>query len=381
VPTEGGAVAFVPDPVPVSLQLSPETVTLIGQAENALGRLQGIAGQDFNPYLIGSPLLHREAILSSKMEGTITTPKRLALLQADPTETALEESDANETREVLNYMSAMRHGLGRLGKLPVCLRLIRELHGVLMRDVRGGDERPGEFRTSQNWIGGGGGRSIDTARFVPPPVPEMQKALEDFENYLNASTPDPTLVRLALGHYQFEAIHPFRDGNGRVGRLLIPLVLCDRGRLESPLLYLSAYLERNRDDYVDHLLLVSQTGRWEPWVKFFIRAVRESAEESIAQAKGLLKLRRDYMEMFQTSRSSALLVKLIDHLFAVPSINIKFAARLLDVTHQAAAGNIRKLVGAGILREATGRRRNQVFLADGILDFMSQSTDGDGTPG
>jgi len=372
VPTIEDAVAFVPSALPDQTGLDRETVRLLASADNALGRLEGTTAREFNPYLIGSPLLHREAILSSRMEGTVTTPERLLLFQVGGEE--VEEPHARgETQEVLNYVGAMQHGLDLLRELPPCLRLIREVHRVLLQGVRGERERPGSFRDEQNWIRGPIDDEIVNARYVPPPVPEMEQALAELEQYLNrppSHDHDPLLIQLALVHYQFEAIHPFRDGNGRVGRLLIPLLLCSHGRLDSPLLYLSAFFERNRDLYLDLLLSVSQSGDFTPWLNFFLKGVQESAAEATSQALGLLELRQQYQRSVQTVRSSALLVTLIDRLFQAPVITISTAADLLGVSPQAAANNIRKLEGEGILRETTGRRRNQVFLADGIMAFM-----------
>lgn len=381
IPTAGGALAFAPDPLPEQLALGSATVRLLAQAENALGRLAGTTAREFNPYLVGSPMLHREAILSSRIEGTITTPEQLVLVQAESSRGRRATAD-EDTYEVLNYIESMIHGIRRLEDLPVCLRLIREVHEKLLTGVRGGRERPGEFRTDQNWVRGRLDDSIHNARFVPPPVREMTEALEGFERYLNrppSPEHDPVLIQLALIHYQFETIHPFRDGNGRVGRLLIPLLLCSYGRLDSLILYLSAFFEKNRDLYVDLLLHVNQTGEWEPWIDFFLRGVLESSEESVAQATELLALRQRYHRQFQKGRSSALLIKLIDRLFQTPSITIASAAEHLEVSNQAASNNIKKLAEAGILHETTGRRKGQVFLAAEIMNFMydtpSESTD------
>ena len=371
VPTLHGARAFVPDPIPEGLGLSPETVLVLTRAEAALGRLAGTTAREFNPYLIGSPLLHREAILSSRIEGTYTTPEQLALLELEE-ESGLPDA-STQTVEVQNYVRAMQRGLELLGKLPASLRLIRELHGVLMRDVRGGSEAPGEFRKHQNYIGARN-EDIHAARFVPPPVPDMEKALGALETYLHRTpeeTRTPLLVQQALIHYQFETIHPFRDGNGRVGRLLIPLLLCVSGRIDTPLLYMSAHFERHRDDYVDLLLRVSQRGEWEPWIRFFLAGVESASIEALDQALRLLALRQEYHRQFQKGRSSALLMRLIDRLFQSPSITIGTAASLLGVSHQAASNNLSRLEDAGIIREITDRRRNKVFLADGILSFFS----------
>lgn len=370
VPTVDGALAFVPAPIPRDLPLDGMTIGLLSAADHALGRLDGITDRLVNPYLVGSPLLHREAILSSKIEGTVTTPEQLVLLEVAEDPRRGSQAPDPDTVEVLNYIHAMNHGLERLEDLPVCLRLIREIHAELLTGVRGDRERPGEFRTSQNWIGRRGS-PIHQARFVPPPVIEMREALDDFETYLNDGPQTlPPLIQLALVHYQFETIHPFRDGNGRIGRLLIPLLLCTRGRMRRPLLYLSSYFERNREAYMDLLLHVSETGAWVDWIRFFLQGVAECANEAAGQAKGLLELRQQYHARFQSARHSALLQKLIDDLFRSPSVTIKNAAKLLEVTEAAASYNIRKLCEVGILVEVSGRKRSQKFLAPEIVAFM-----------
>lgn len=374
VPTTDGVRAFVPDSIPRNLSLPSHTILLLAEAESAVGRLEGTTAREFNPYLIGSPLLHREAILSSRMEGTVTTPEQLVLLEAETETRGRTPRGDDDTREVLNYVRAMQHGLERLGKLPMSLRLIREIHRVLLAGVRGERHEPGDFRRTQNFIRGPQSEKIEDARFVPPPVPQMKEGLDQFEKYLHDDDPvDPALVRLALIHYQFEALHPFRDGNGRVGRLLIPLLMCGWERLSAPILYASAFFERHRETYVDLLLRVSQTGDWIAWIDFFLRGVRESATEATDQAVALLDLRQRYHRQFQKSRASASLLRLVDRLFQTPSITIKKASEVLDMTHQGAANNIHRLEDAGILREVTGRKRNQVFVAEEIVGFMYDS--------
>jgi Fic family protein len=371
VPTIEGALAFVPHALPRHLDLDWETFRLLAGAENSLGRLEGLAGKLVNPFLVSSPLLHREALISSRMEGTVTTPEELVVLEAAGIPT--DKRNGLETREVLNYVHALEHGLSRLKELPVCLRLIKELHEVLVQGVRGERERPGEFREVQNWIRGRGDDSIRSARYVPPPAPEMLSALKELEEYINhpESVDDlPLLIELALIHYQFETIHPFRDGNGRIGRLLVPLILSNRKHMHESLLYLSRYFEQHRDTYMDLMLRVSQTGDWNSWVKFFLRGVVDSANDAIEQAEGLLALRDHFHRMFQAARSSALLQKLIDRLFRNPAITIGQAAELLEITHAAASYNINKLKDVGILEEVPGRPWRKVFIATGILEFL-----------
>ena len=371
VPTSQGAHAFVPDPLPRGVALPPPTIKRLAAAERAIGRLGGVTLQEFNPYLISSPLLHREAILSSRMEGTITTPEQLVLLEAEEADDSRSRRVDEDTAEVLNYVRAMQHALGRLESLPISLRLIKEIHRVLLSRVRGEGEDPGEFRRSQNFIGSGASSRIEDARFVPPPVNALDDSLRAFEVYLHDdSIEDPFLVQLALAHYQFETIHPFRDGNGRVGRLLIPLMMVAKDRIDAPVLYLSAYFERNRERYVDLLLEVSQSGSWISWIDFFLDGVTESAREGTAQGMALLELRQRYHRQFQADRSSARIIRLVDELFQSPSLTIRKAATILGLTAQGAANNIHKLEEAGVVREITGRARHQVFVADEILAFM-----------
>lgn len=372
MPIAGPALAFVPDPMPAELALGPAVVRLLSEADYALGRLAGAAGRLVNPYLIGQPLLRREAILSSRIEGTFTTPEQLVLLEAGVPSAEDDIRATADTREVLNYVRAMQHGLELLKTIPVSLRLIREVHGVLLAGVRGGRERPGAFRAEQNYIGSRDA-SIENARFVPPPVQEMVGALNRWEHDLHIQPdPLPLLVRLALAHYQFEAIHPFRDGNGRVGRLLIPLLLCERDRLADPILYMSAFFERHRDEYMNLLLRVSTHGAWEEWIGFFLRGVAECAREGQSLTDDLLALRDRYHAAVRSARSSALLGTLIDDLFRVPSITIGRTTELLGVTPASASSNLRKLQALGIVAEVTGRTRGQVFVAREILNFVGR---------
>lgn len=365
-PTIEGALAFVPAPLRGDLVLGSRTASLVGEAEYALGRVTGATGRLLNPYLVGSALLKREAILSSRIEGTVTTAEELVVVESGGPQTR------SETREVLNYVRAVRHGVERLESIPVSLRLIREIHGILMEGVRGSEERPGELRSIQNFIGRPRS-SVHEARFVPPPPGEVEGAMGDLEKFHHAIGSDlPLMVRLALEHYQFETIHPFRDGNGRIGRLLIVLSLIEADRLRAPMLYPSRYFEEHREEYADLLLRVSQQGDFNSWIDFFLRGIVASADDAHAQIEGLLALRERLHGMFQAARSSALLLKLIDALFQKPAITLADAARILEVTPAAANANVRKLVERGVLTEVTGRKRNQMYVARGIVEFSEE---------
>ena len=361
--TPQGYVAFVPNALPPrELPLSWDLASINSAADRAISELSGLTRTLPNPRLLMTPFARREAVLSSRIEGTQASMADLVLYEA----AGQPESDVSDVQEVRNYVTALDHGLARLPELPLSLRLIREMHERLMAGVRGRHLTPGEFRRSQNWIGQAGSTLAD-ASYVPPPVAEMEAALSDLERYLHAPSPLPPLVRLALIHYQFEAIHPFLDGNGRIGRLLVSLLLCVDGLLQEPLLYLSAYLERHRDEYYRLLTEVSRSGAWEEWIAFFLRGVAEQARDAADRAAQLVRLWHDFRAAVV---SSAVLLRLIDELFEHPAMTVPQAARRLGVTHRGAQLNIDKLLAAGIVREVTGRRRNRIYMADRIMEIL-----------
>jgi Fic family protein len=370
VPTPRGYPAFVPDPLPPSLQLEWRSINLLEEARDVLGRLAGAGRQLPNPHLLIRPFLRREAIFSSKIEGTYASAEQLALFDIEPARGETEP----DSREVANYVRALEHGLKLLRELPICRRLIQEVHAVLLEGVRGGQDRPGEFRTVQNLIGRPG-EPENLARFVPPPVDEMQAGLDLLERYMSRLAEErlwSPLLDMALIHYQFEVIHPFRDGNGRVGRLLITLLMCERGLLPQPLLYFSPYLERHRDIYMNHLLAVSQSGAWLEWIDFFLRGIIDQGNDALRRLDALLALWNDYRHRLQTTRTSALALRLIDELFAMPALSVPHAARFLGVTHRAAQLNVDKLVEADVLELLPGRARNRLYVARGILEAIEQ---------
>lgn len=357
--------AFMPPPLPPVVEFDAPLVAQLSEGDRALGRLAGVGSSLPNPYLLITPFLRREAVLSSRIEGTQATLSELVLFELAATTTPA----AGDVREVANYVSALEFGISPEQQLPLSLRLIRDLHRILMTNVRGQERTPGEFRTSQNWIGPPGAL-IDGATFVPPPPEEMWQALDALERYLHAGDPLPPLVRLAAIHYQFEAIHPFLDGNGRVGRLLVSLLLHHWQLLPQPLLYLSAFFEGHRNDYYRLLLEVSTTGRWNEWISFFAQAVADQATDALTRSSQLLDLREGYRARLQSARASALPLRLVDELFMRPAITVALAQQALGVTWRAAQLNVDKLVAAGILAEVTGHARNRVYLAGEIVSLL-----------
>jgi len=366
--------AFVPNRLPPKLPVDWDFVSTIDEASGALHELAGLGRNIPNPHLLIGPFLRREAILSSRIEGT----------QADVTELyAYEvgrrrlprmdsESFSSGVREVANYVRALEYGLDRVKSVPVSLRVIKELHERLMAGVRGERSRPGDFRRIQNYIAPHRDVPIHEATFVPPPVNQMHEALDAFEEYLHNKDVYPPLVRLALIHYQFEAIHPFEDGNGRIGRLLISLLLVEWGLLPLPLLYLSAFFERFRDDYFDLLLAVSQRGTWRDWVIFFLRGVAEQSRDAMTMATRLQDLQIQWRQRLTRARASALLLRLADSLFQSPWLTIPEARRILDVSYPSARYNVLKLVDAGILRQMGDASYGKIYVSEEILDLMRE---------
>lgn len=371
-PVGAGLVGFVPIPVPRSLQLPPRLEILASEAERVIGRLGGMlhgGGSPLNPHLVGRPLLRREAIESSRIEGTFTTPEQLALLESEEG----EPTDASDdTREVQSYLVALQWAMRELPRLPISQRMIRGIHERLMRGVRGDSEKPGEFRTIQNFIGTS--QDPAKARFVPPPPDELPALLKDLEAFIHEPTEQrhySRLIRLALMHYQFETIHPFQDGNGRVGRILIPVALCSE-QPEDPPLYLSSYFEERRTDYYDLMLAVSQRGEFAAWIEFFLIGVRENTLACIDVANKLFALRQDYMARGQAERWPAPLFKLLDALFESPVLTIRRVEALTGVSTPTASDYIKRLEAAGTIFEATGKARNRRYLAPGILNAVHQ---------
>jgi Fic family protein len=357
----GGALAFVPAPLPPKLAFGTGLVNLLSRADAALGELSGMGGRLPNPHLLIAPYARQEAVLSSRIEGTRTTFSDLLL-----DELGVLSQPPADVREVRNYLAALEHGIERLKSLPLSLRLVRELHSKLLEGTRGGQAAAGEFRRVQNWIGPAGS-TIETATYVPPPYPEMMEALGDWEGYLHRRGELPDLVQCALVHEQFEAIHPFLDGNGRIGRLLIMLFLIERGRLSQPLLPLSAHFERNRAAYYEALRRVRTDGDWGGWLQFFLTAIAVAAEEASSQMRRLLELRDRYREKM---RDSPRALALLDELFARQYVTVPRATEVLAVSPPTARLAINQLAAAGVLEALPGSRWRRVYVATEILAIL-----------
>lgn len=355
--------AFVPNPLPPVLDWSNPLAQTLSDADRALGALAGLSNALPNPHLLVRPFVRREAVLSSRIEGTRASLADLYAFEAK--QVALLDAPS-DVQEVHNYVTALEYGLKRLDTLPMSLRLIRELHARLMKGVRGEGMTPGEFRRSPNWIGPVGS-TLETAVFVPPPPNEMQETLGQFEQFLHNESNLPPLVRLGLIHYQFEAIHPFLDGNGRVGRLLISLLLGAWELLPEPLLNLSVYFERNRREYYDHLLAVSQRGAWQAWLEFFLRGIAEQSRDAVQRIQKLQALREQYRTRVQQTRAAARLLQVVDLLFAQPLVTVAVVQDALKIHFPNAQRYVEQLVVAGILKEITGRERNRIYRAEEIF--------------
>jgi len=358
-----GYFAFIPAPLPPDIVFDARLVMVLSQADAALSELSGSGRHLPNPHLLITPYIRQEAVLSSRIEGTKAELSDLWLGDVESREKPEETADIKEVR---NYVTALEYGINRLADLPLSLRLVREIHAHLMEGVRGDQATPGEFRRSQNWIGPAGSTLADAA-YVPPPPDDLMPALGNWEEFLQERNLLPDLVQCALLHEQFEAIHPFLDGNGRVGRLLITLFLMERGRLSQPLLYLSSYIEAHRQDYYGLLQRVRTHGDWNAWIVFFLTGVKETAQQALRQTSILVDLRESYYKQLLGFPKAA---NLIDQLFVNPYITVGRAERELKTSNPTARKAIEIMEKYGILRETTGRDWGKVYLASAIADAI-----------
>ncbi len=337
--------------------LDSELTRLLSDADRALGRLDGVATVLPNPDLFVAMYVRQEAVLSSQIEGTQSTLQDILAYEADVN----RESRPRDVEEVVNYVAAMNHGLKRLPELPVSLRLIKEIHERLMAGTRGSDLHPGEFRRSQNWIGPQG-CTLNSADFVPPPPHEMMHALNNLERFMHDRESYPVLIQCGLIHAQFETIHPFLDGNGRVGRLLITFLLCERNVLLRPLLYLSYYLKARRAEYYDRLTAVRTSGDWEGWLKFFLKGVYEVSLSATETARRILAMRDADREKITGAFSSANNpLKLHDRMYETPTFSVGDAKEVMSCAFGTASSIVEKLEELGLVREITGQERNRRY--------------------
>ena len=365
-----GCRAFIPAPLPPDppIAIDDELQTLLSAADRALGRLDGSVQTLPDSDLFVLMYVRKEAVLSSQIEGTRSSLNDLLRAEAriyDPDRPA-------DVREVSNYVAALNNGLERLSDLPISVRLVREIHKRLLKDVRGAHLQPGELRKSQNWIGPSGA-TLNEATFIPPPPHEVPQALSDLEHFMHAKDSMPALIRIGLTHAQFETIHPFLDGNGRVGRLLITFMLCEQGMLQSPVLYLSHYFKAKRADYYEHLQNIRNDGGWEAWLKFFLRGVADVSREATDTARAIVSLRETDRDKIinELGRVAGNALKVHELLFRFPLVSVNPVADMLEVSFTSANRLVERLVDIGVLVEATGNARNRVFQYQNYINIFS----------
>ncbi len=362
---QGAYSAFVPAPLPPVLDWTPRLIRVLSDADRLIGRLAGEGGRLPNPHVLMRPFVRREAVLSSKIEGTQATLGELLASEAG----AVVDRSPEDLREVGNYVVALEHGISRLKKLPICVRLVRELHEKLMAGVGGHQATPGRFRTTQNWIGRPGS-TLATASFIPPPPGEVEPCLAAWEKFLHESDLPP-LVTIALAHYQFEAIHPFLDGNGRVGRLLITLFLIERKILPTPLLYLSAFFEAARRDYYDSLRGVSERAAWQKWLEYFLLGIARMSEDAVSRATRINDIVAQWQKML-AGESTNTPLRIVELLAANPFITTTGVTRQLGVAFTTAQRAIERLERNGVVQQTTDARRNRVYCARALLDILEE---------
>lgn len=363
--------AYVPAPLPPNPPIDMARLyPLLDKANTALGRLDGMSMVLPDAALFLYMYVRKEAVLSSQIEGTQSSLSDLLLFEFDEAPGA----PIDDVTEVSCYVAAMDYGMERLKELPLSLRLLREMHARLMDNARGGDKQPGEFRTSQNWIGG---TRPGTARFVPPPVDQLMPCLDKFEKFLHDETVQlPALVKAAMAHLQFETIHPFLDGNGRLGRLLITMILCVEGILRDPILYLSLYLKTHRDQYYALLQSVRETGNWEDWIEFFLQGVIETSEQATEAAQSIVRLFDDDRAAIEASgRSTASALSIHALMQRRPILTTNKITEETGMSLPTALRNLTLLEELGVARETTGKERNKIFVYGAYLDILSKGTE------
>ena len=372
-PQPEGYRAFMPAPLPPTppVSITGDLQRMLSEADRALGRLDGSVQTLPNPDLFVYMYVRKEAVLSSQIEGTQSSLQDLLAAEAQ----VLDEHRPRDVDEVVNYVRAMKHGLARLADLPVSVRLIREIHAELLRGVRGSRLTPGELRRSQNWIGPPGS-TLAEASFVPPPPTEVPAALGALEAFLQKQDELPMLVKIGLAHSQFETIHPFRDGNGRVGRLLITFLLCERGALRKPVLYLSHYFKRHRQSYYERLQAVRDAGDFEGWLVFFLRGVAEVSAQAADTARRILELREQHRRAItdRLGRAAGNGHRVLEQLYEKPIVSAKEVQALLGTTYAGANQIVQRLVDLRIVSEITGQARHRRFRYDAYVRLFDEAT-------
>ncbi len=368
VKVQGDYWAFIPNPLPPHIDYPSTLIQALTEAERSLGELKGVSDALVDANLLIKPFIRVEAVLSSRIEGTRASLEDV--LSYESTQLPLIES-GSDVKEVHNYVNALEYGLERLKTLPISLRLIKEMHARLLQGVRGEIWTPGEFRTRQNWIGATGA-TLQEADYVPPPPPEMMDSLGRMEQFINQVSEIAEVIRIGMIHYQFEAIHPFADGNGRMGRLLIALMMQAWGILPKPVLNLSAYFEADRQSYYQHLLAVSQRGEWQAWLMYFLKGIKQESEQAKRCIKALDRLRIGYLSIVKKERAGERLSQVVNALFSSPIMTIRQLEKMLGFNYPAADRCMERLVNLGMLRELTGQARNRIYQADEIIRIMKK---------
>lgn len=357
----GASHAFIPDPLPPRWDWPTHLWSLLMKAREELARLDGIGRHLPNPELLLTPLRNREAQRSSSLEGTFAEPVQVALLEVSPAAAEAQYEDIDAAREVRNYGRALKLRKDTREELPISLRLIRELHRVLLEDVKRAKAQPGEFRRGQVQVGG-------SARYVPPPTDQLSQCLDQFEKYLHQDRGYDPLVEAFLTHYQFEAIHPFSDGNGRVGRLLLAILIMEWCGLSDQWLYMSAYFDRNKDEYIDHLFRVSSEGDWEGWIRFCLEGVVAQAVDAQKRCGALLALKEQFIVKMNSAKCSGRVRAIADSLFSIPGITVKSVVADHKVTQPTAHSDLQCLVDLGILSEVQlKQRRGKLYYCPDIF--------------
>ncbi len=360
----GEYLSFIPEKLPPKIEYNQELVLALSKADSMLSKLSGAGLLLPNPNLLIIPYLKKEALSSSRIEGTRISLSDYFLTEAK----GIEKEDIDAT-EVGNYLKSMNYALKEIEKNPITINLIKEMHKILMRGVRGGDLFPGNFRTIPNWIGPRNTK-IQEATFVPPPHEKVKQLVGEMVDYLNKNDGVPLLIKCALMHYQFETIHPFGDGNGRIGRSLITLYLCKKNKISKPLLYASDYFEKHRREYYELLLNTNKTGKFEDWIKFFLEGIRVQSEDALDRTIRIQDLRERYQEKTKNHRQAINLLNVIDLLFMNPFIKINQIANNLNITYPTAKKAVQNLIKLEILKLVGTGGRNKLFVAHEILDVV-----------